>query len=257
MDLSAFAALGTRLADQSRSIIVETLSRPPPVEIKADGSPVTEVDKAVERALRDAIEREYPLHGIVGEEFGSVRRDADYVWVLDPIDGTKSFMSGLPTFATLIALAYRGAPVLGIMDSPATAERWIGGDGIATRLNGNAVGPPRACADLTEALAHTSSPDYFTGTTLQSLSRVKERVRWLVYGAGCHACARLAGGFIDLALETRCEVYDYLALAPILHNSGALVSDWRGNPLTLDSGAQFIACGDARVYTQALALLAT
>jgi fructose-1,6-bisphosphatase/inositol monophosphatase family enzyme len=132
MNAAKFVDHANRLADISRNIIREEIYRPREVSVKSDATPVTPIDQKVERALRAAITDMFPEHGIIGEEYDNFNSDSDYVWVLDPIDGTMSFIAGLPTFATLIALTWRGSPILGVMDSPITEERWIGVDGVGT-----------------------------------------------------------------------------------------------------------------------------
>ena len=254
MHAPKFADSAGRFADISRKIIQQALSQPFQVEVKADATPVTPIDRAVEQALRSAIEQEFPDHGIFGEEYDSVRLDSDYVWVLDPIDGTKAFMAGLPVFGTLIALTHRGKPILGVLDSPVTQQRWIGVDGAGTRLNGKEISV-RACSELTQALACTSSPDYYHDKYWDAYQRMKSQTRWMIYGGGCHTFGQLANGFVDIAFETEHDVFDYMALVPIVKNAGGVISDWNGHPLTLNSGPSFVASGDPRVHDQALATL--
>ena len=182
--------------------------------------------------------------------------DSDYIWVVDPIDGTMAFIAGLPTFSTLIALTWRGAPVLGVMDSPITEERWIGVDGHGTTLNGKAIFS-RPCKSLNKAFAHTSSPLYFEPSTtdLAAYNRIKGAVEFLIFGGGCHAYGRVAHGYIDVAFEAAHDIHDYMALVPIINNAGGVISDWQGEPLTLSSGSRFIASGDLRIHKQALEIL--
>lgn len=255
MNAAHFVSDANRFADISRAIIREELYRPRQVTVKSDATPVTPVDQRVELALRAAIEEIYPEHGIVGEEYDTVKSDSDYVWILDPIDGTMAFVAGLPTYSTLIALTWRGTPILGIMDSPYTQERWVGVDGVGTTLNGNTV-QSRSCQSLAHAFAHTSSPLYFqSASDLAAYSRMVDAVEFLIFGGGCHAFGSVAQGYIDVAYETAHDIHDYLALVPIINNAGGVISDWQGNPLTLSSGAQFLACGDPKVHRQALAML--
>lgn len=256
MEAAKFVSDANRFADISRAIILEEFYRPREVSVKSDATPVTPVDQKVERALRAAIEETFPDHGIDGEEYDTVNPDSDYVWVLDPIDGTMGFIAGLPTFGTLIALTWKGSPVLGVMDSPVTDERWIGVDGVGTTLNGKAIFS-RPCESLHKAFAHTSSPLYFEAveSDVAAYDRIKDVVQFLIFGGGCQAYGRVAHGYIDVAFETAHEIHDYMALVPIISNAGGVVTDWQGNPLTLTSGARFVASGDSRVHTQALELL--
>jgi inositol-phosphate phosphatase/L-galactose 1-phosphate phosphatase/histidinol-phosphatase len=255
MNAAHFVSKANGFADISRAIIREELYRPRQVTVKSDATPVTPVDQRVELALRAAIEETYPEHGIVGEEFDTLKSDSDYVWILDPIDGTMAFVAGLPTFSTLIALTWRGTPILGIMDSPFTLERWVGVDGAGTTLNGEII-QSRPCASLGNAFSHTSSPLYFTSDSdLAAYNRMVDAVEFLIFGGGCHAFGRVAHGYIDVAYETAHDIHDYLALVPIINNSGGIISDWEGKPLTLASGSRFIASGDPEVHRQAIDIL--
>jgi inositol-phosphate phosphatase/L-galactose 1-phosphate phosphatase/histidinol-phosphatase len=256
MDAAQFVNDANRFADISRAIIREEIYRPREVTVKSDATPVTPIDQKVERALRAAIEETFPEHGIIGEEYDTVDSSSDYVWVLDPIDGTMAFIAGLPTFSTLIALTWRGSPVLGVMDSPITEERWIGVDGGGTTLNGKTI-TSRQCKTLGDAFAHTSSPLYFepSASDIAAYDRMKDAVQFLIFGGGCHAFGRVAHGYIDVAFETAHDIHDYMALVPIISNAGGVISDWQGNPLTLSSGSRFIACGDQQVHNLALEIL--
>lgn len=255
MSAAQFVEHANHLADISRAIIRNEISQPRVVTVKSDATPVTLTDQKVERALRAAITQTYPEHGIIGEEYGDLNPDSDYVWVLDPIDGTKAFVAGLPTFGTLIALTWQGSPILGVMDSPITLERWIGVDGVGSTLNGKTI-RPRSCKTLDVALTHTSSPLYFeSDSDIAAYERVVNAVQFLIFGGGCHAFGRIADGYIDVAFETAHDIHDYLALVPIINNAGGVISDWEGNPLILASGPRFLASGDPAIHKLAIELL--
>lgn len=255
MSATQFVDNANRFANISRAIISEEIYRPREFTVKSDATPVTPIDQKVERALRAAIKEAYPDHGIVGEEYGNLNPDAEYVWVVDPIDGTMAFIAGLPTFSTLIALTWRGSPILGVMDAPMTKERWIGINGVGTTLNGKAI-QSRPCKALGTAFAHTSSPLYFeSANDIAAYDRIKNAVEFLIFGGGCHAFGRVADGCVDVAFETAHDIHDYLALVPIINNAGGVISDWQGNPLTLSSGSRFLACGDQPVHDLALEML--
>ena len=215
-DLVEFAHV---LADAAGEIVRAAARAPRVAHRKADASPVTEADRAVESRLREMIGARFPGHGVIGEEFGDDRRDAEHVWVLDPIDGTKAFMAGLPVYGTLIGLARGGRPVLGVVEQPVTRERWTGVDGDGTRYNGERVRTGR-CERLDAALVCTTSSEYYEGEDACAYRRIVAGSRWMVYGGNCHGFAQLAGGFVDLALETRVGVYDYCALVPVVENAG-------------------------------------
>ena len=253
--MKEFLSFAETLADASRAIILEAVRKPFDLEIKGDGSPVTAVDQGVEDRLREMIAEAYPDHGIVGEERGASSPERELVWALDPIDGTLPFLAGIPVYGTLIALLRDRAPVLGVIEMPATAERWIGCQGRPTTRNGEPV-RARPCAALADALVSTSNPDFYGAADMSALERLKAATRWTVYGGSCMAYAQIASGRIDVGIDVAFDPFDYLALVPVIEGAGGVISDWAGAPLTLDSGDRLIAAGDARTRDQALQLLA-
>ena len=224
-------------------------------EAKADGSPVTNVDRAVEDRLRAMIAASYPDHGIVGEERGATAASDGPVWVIDPIDGTLPFLAGIPVFGTLIALVEDGVPLIGVIDMPATAERWLGCRARPTTRNGTAV-RVRPCGSLADALMSTSNPDFYGVDDGAAFARLKAEVCWTVYGGSCLAYAQLASGRTDLGIDVALDPFDYLALVPVIEGAGGVVSDWQGAPLTMASGSRILAAGDARRHAEAMAILA-
>jgi histidinol phosphatase-like enzyme (inositol monophosphatase family) len=238
-DLQSFAALASSLADASRAIIRDSLARGRDFITKTDSSPVTEVDRAVETRLREEIGARHPDHGILGEEFASTGLDAEWVWVIDPIDGTKAFITGIPTFGTLIALAHQGVPVLGVIDNPVTGERWIGADGIPTRLNGELV-RTRACTEVSGSILANGSPEPFNAAEQHALQRLRGEARWCVYGGGCHAYGRLSDGALDISVDGGLDAFDYCALVPVVRNAGGAMTDWSGGDLTIRSGRRSV-----------------
>ena len=253
-ELKRFAACGVRAVDASRALIREYNRKPFNVEIKGDGSPVTSVDLAVEDQMREIIAAEHPDHGIIGEERKAYAPDSEFVWVIDPIDGTLPFLAGIPVFGTLLALLHNGAPVLGIIDMPMTGERWIGADGLQTTQNGKPV-RSRHCADLSMALMSTSNPDFWDEANVPALERLKKATRFAVYGGSCMSYAQIASGRIDVGLDVQFDIYDYLALVPVIQGAGGVITDWEGIGLGPHSGNQFIAAGDPRAHEQALKIL--
>jgi histidinol phosphatase-like enzyme (inositol monophosphatase family) len=191
---------------------------------------------------------------VVGEEHGADRREAEFVWVLDPIDGTKSFITGRPTFGTLIALMQQGRPVLGVIDHPALGERWVGASGLPTTMNGKPV-RTRACPELALAALSASSPHYFRdGTT--AFERVRQATRQTLYSGDCYAYGMIASGWSDVHVDSKMEIYDYLAAVPVIAGAGGAMTDWDGKALTIDSGDRVVAVGDPRMLDKVLALLA-
>ena len=254
IDLAALAALAGRLADAAGVVAMAHYRSPLAVDAKADASPVTIADREAERAMRAVIEAEHPDHGIYGEEHGKARLDADFVWVLDPIDGTKSFVIGKPLFGNLVALVYRGRPVVGVVNCPALGERWLGVAGRPTTLNGRPI-RSRPCPHLAEAWLATTTPEMFEGRDAEAFTRLRRAVRHAVYGGDCHSYGLIAGGTLDLVAEANTQPYDYMALAPVIEGAGGVVTDWGGRPLTLASDGRVLAAGDARLHAAALRLL--
>jgi histidinol phosphatase-like enzyme (inositol monophosphatase family) len=247
-------ALAERLADTSGAVIRRYFRSGVAVIDKADTSPVTIADREAEAEIRRLILAAHPGHGIIGEEHGAERADAEWVWVLDPIDGTKSFITGRPLFGTLIALCRHGRPVMGVIDHPALAERWIGAHGHATTMNGKPV-ETRACADLHHAALFASSPHQFHGSAFDAFETVRRKAKIVQYGSDCYHYALVASGFGDVAIEAGLGIYDYLAVVPVVEGAGGIVTDWAGEPVGLGSGDRVLAAGDKRVHAEALGLL--
>ena len=227
------------------------------VEAKPDLSPVTDADRAVERALRKEVAAAYPDHGFVGEEFEAENADADHVWAVDPIDGTKAFLAGKPTFGTLIALLHRGRPVLGVIDHPALGERWIGASGHPTRHNGEPV-HARRCRELDAAVLYASSPEMFQGEDRARFEALRSKVRVNGWGGDCLSYGLLASGFVDLVAEANMGPHDFLALVPVVEGAGGRITDWEGAPLGLAVGTKgrVLAAGDPSLHAKALRQLA-
>ncbi|MDX2102503.1 MAG: histidinol-phosphatase [Alphaproteobacteria bacterium] len=254
MDRSALVALAVHLAEVARPIILAHYRTALAVEAKGDASPVTIADRGAEAAMRTLLEAMVPDHGILGEEYGTVRADARYVWVLDPIDGTKAFITGKPLFGTLIACCEDGVPVVGVIDMPALAERWVGADDRPATLNGSVV-RTRACDSLAGALLNATSPDMFKGEDATCFQRLAQAVRHPLYGADCYGYAMTAAGWNDLVVEASLQPYDYCAPAAVLAAAGGVMTDWQGRPITLASGPRVIAAGDPRLIAPVVATL--
>jgi myo-inositol-1(or 4)-monophosphatase len=253
-------ALAHDLADSSRAVILPQFRKQMAVANKAGAAafdPVTKADRGAERAITRAIRARVPDHGIVGEEFGRHNEDAPYQWIIDPIDGTRSFITGTPMWGTLIGLLHEGDPVLGLMDQPFTGERfWADRTAAYARTS---VGKARkirtrACGRLSDALMMTTSPDLFErGVEADSFARVKREARMTRYGGDCYAYCLLAHGLIDLVVESGLKSYDIVALIPIVERAGGRVTTWDGGPAT--SGGRIVASGDPVLHERALKLL--
>jgi len=236
-------ALAQRLADAAGAAIRPFFRAPYEIEDKADASPVTEADRAAELAIRAILEAERPDDGIIGEEYGTIREDAARQWVLDPIDGTRSFIAGRPIFGTLIALMRDGWPMIGVIDQPISSERWVGAIGQPTTLNGKAVST-RRCRALDQAILATTGPQYFPGHTAEQFSILGGQCRDTIWGGDCYNYALLASGHIDIVVEAGLKLHDLAALVPIVEGAGGRMCDWSGAPLTDASDGHVIAIGD-------------
>ena len=218
--------------------------------------PVTEADKGAEAAIRALIKSEYPNDGILGEEHGQQDGTSGRTWIIDPIDGTRSFITGRHAWGTLIALAIDGKPVLGIIDQPVLGERFIGHDGQAALITTQGRTPlnTRKCPSLREAVLSTTHPrQYFTETQRSLFEKVSADARMTYFGGDCYSYALLSMGFTDLVVEAKLKPWDVAPLAPIIEGAGGVVSDWDGKPFTL--GADIVASGDLRVHADALKIL--
>jgi len=258
-----FAAFVEKLGDAASEAILPFFRSAFGTEDKSKGGrfdPVTEADRAAEVAMRRMIERQFPSHGIIGEEFGAKQADAEYVWVLDPIDGTKAFISGLPTWGVLIGLLHRGQPCYGMMVQPFTQERFVG-DGTKASWTGSGLGVARgkrklvarACASLKSATVMTTSPLLYAPGKLEGLRRVEAEARLVRYGCDCYAFAMLAAGHVDCVIESGVQAYDVVALIPIVEGAGGIVTDWHGGDAA--KGGDVVATGDRRLHNEVLARL--
>ncbi|MBI4183570.1 MAG: histidinol-phosphatase [Proteobacteria bacterium] len=250
-----FVAFAEALTELAAGIVRPLFRTALAVSTKADLTPVTDADREAEAAMRARLAEVFPGHGVIGEELGSLRAEAEYVWLFDPIDGTKSFVTGKPLFGTLVALARRGRPILGVIDQPILNDRWVGAAGRAT-VHNRAPVRTRPCAKLAEAALAATTPDMFLGADAARFARLKAACRFATFGADCYAYGLLASGFLDLVAEATMKPHDYAALAPVVAGAGGAISDWEGRPLTLASDGRVLAAGDPRLHAQALRLLA-
>ena len=252
-----FIAIAERLADAARPIARRYFRAGIPIEAKSDASPVTKADREIEAALRDILREAYPDHSVVGEEMGGDTDKDGPLWILDPIDGTKAFVTGMPVFGTLIALAIEKRFVLGVIDQPISGERWLGAAGRATVLNGEAA-RVSGCEALSEARLFTTSTEYYTqDASLDAFKRLREQVLITRYGADCYAFGLLASGHADIVVEARMNLWDYAALVPVVEGAGGIMTDWQGNALTAAGKANVVASASAELHDAALRHLNT
>ena len=249
-----FVRLAEHMAEAAGDVIRNYFRQAVTVDDKDDASPVTIADREAEKRMREIIADAAPEHGIIGEEWGTQRGDADYVWVLDPIDGTKSFISGLPIFGILIGLMHRGQAVLGVIDQPVTGERWVGVNG-ETRFNGTPV-RTRACANISDATLFAHMPGIPGSPNNANFQKLRQGAKLVRYSADCYAYGVLASGFIDMVADDEMKLHDYCALIPIIEGAGGTITDWRGRPLPMDgTGSPVLASGDARAHKAAIAIM--
>ncbi len=227
--------------------------------LKDDRSPVTIADRTAELAMRAVLAERFPDHGIMGEEFGLQRPEAPLRWVLDPIDGTRAFITGRPVFGTLIALLEGSRPILGVIDQPITGERWVGVAGQATRFRGPFGGRPgcRPCPDLGQAELSCTSPEMVDDAARPGWQRLAASVRRVSWGGDCYAYGLLALGQIDIVAEGDMKIWDWAALVPVIEGAGGRLTGWDGEPLRPEGTSRALAVGDAALLPQAVALLAS
>lgn len=241
-------------ADVARSIAMEYFRSPLRVEAKADNSPVTVADRSIERSLRNSITDRFPEHGIFGEEEAPVNLSSRHLWVVDPIDGTKSFVTGHPLFGGLMALLQEGRPCLGQIDMPALNERWQGCVGVASTFNGS-VCETSACTRLSEAFVYTTDPFVFSGNMQGVFETIAAEANLVRFGGDCYSYGLLASGHCDLVIETGLQPYDYLPLVQIIEGAGGTITDWAGQPLHLNSEGHVVAAATPELHAEALARL--
>jgi histidinol phosphatase-like enzyme (inositol monophosphatase family) len=255
-DVSRLLAFADTLADAARGAILPYFRAAHTVESKgALFDPVTDADKAAERAMRALIERAYPHHSVLGEEYGGALTQNGYQWILDPIDGTRAFISGLPLWGVLIGLYHDGRPLLGVMDQPYLDERYRGWNEGAnfTARDTTRVLKTRSCATLGDAILSTTDPTLFKGDEVDAFARVRAPAKLTRYGYDCYAYAMVASGTMDCVIESGLKPFDIAALIPILVGAGGGVCAWDGG--NASAGGRVLAYGDARVRDEALALL--
>jgi histidinol phosphatase-like enzyme (inositol monophosphatase family) len=262
LTLSEAANFAHRLADEAARVIMPHFRASGAVADKgaaesgAAFDPVTEADRAAERAMRSAIEAAYPDHGVFGEEYGVLQPGAEWCWTLDPIDGTRAFITGFPLWGVLIGLKHEGAPVFGLMDQPFTGERFFSTEtGAMLRSGGeDRAMRTRACPALAEAALMTTSPDLLAdGHEREAFDRLKREAKLTRFGGDCYSYCMLAAGHVDLVIEAGLKSYDILPLIPIVEKAGGRLTAWDGGDASL--GGRVIAAGDARAHEEAMKIL--
>lgn len=255
---ATWLAAAEAAADVAGCVIRPFFRMPIAASDKSDASPVTIADRTSEQAMRAVLSERLPAHGILGEEFGLDRPDARWRWVLDPVDGTRAFITGRPSFGVLVALLDDGVPVLGLIDQPITGERWIGFTGQPTRFVSRSLpGIPRTrrCASLAAAELSCTSPEMLEPQSEPRWRGLQARVKRTSWGGDCYAYGLLALGQIDIIAECGMKPWDWAALVPVIEGAGGRVTDWQGEPLRQDGDGTVLAVGDPSLLALAVEAL--
>lgn len=257
-ELAALVRGAEAAADVAGAVIRPLFRTGIGTDLKSDASPVTIADRTAEQAMRAVLSERFPGHGILGEEFGLQNPDSRLRWVLDPIDGTRAFITGRPHFGTLIALLDGDTPIIGIIDQPVTGERWIGVRGQPTTFRGpfGGTAKTRACPAIAQAELGATTPDMFVGDDTAKWARLTKSVGRTYYGGDCYTYGLLALGHVDISVDATMKIWDWAALVPVVEGAGGRVTDWQGNPLRPDGDGRTLAVGDAALLPQVLAILA-
>jgi inositol-phosphate phosphatase/L-galactose 1-phosphate phosphatase/histidinol-phosphatase len=251
-EADAYLTFAGELANSVRPLLLSHFRSPLDVISKPDDSPVTVADRAAEQHLRDSIQQRFPDHGIIGEETGGKPRGA-FNWIIDPIDGTKSFITGFPLFGTLIALSHEEKPFCGVIDIPFTGERWSAKPG--RTMYQSTVARTSTCGCVADARFYTTSPDMFIEGEAETFERLSRSARLRRFGGDCYIYGLLASGHCDIVLETGLHPYDYMALVPVVRGAGGCISDWEGRPLSLRSNGRVLASATPALHAEALAFV--
>ncbi len=244
-----------QLADEARGITLPYFRQTLGIEKKQDGSPVTIADKRTEEYLRRLIEENYPEHGIIGEEQEEKQAYSEFEWIIDPIDGTKSFLSGYPLYGTLIALLKNGEPVVSVIDMPALDERFFACKDLPTHCVKSGLLKPvntKLNKQLSQSICYSTDYTMFSKAEHQQLADLRQSVSMLRYNGDCYLYAMLASGWIDLVVEADLKVYDFLPLCLIVEQAGGVITDWQGNKLDKQSIGQVIAASNRDLHRAAL-----
>jgi len=258
-DLARLSQTMHLCADQAGAVLKRYFRAPLPVTSKDDASPVTRADHEVETLLRQIIQSAHPTDEILGEEFGGDPSGAGWQWVIDPIDGTRAFITGRPSFTTLIAVLRDGVPYAGLIDQPITGERWFGMTGAETRFTSatmsGQVGTRRATASLADAELSCTAPDMHIGENATRFAQLQRRVRRTSWGGDAYAYGLLSLGMIDIIAESTMKIWDWAALVPIVEGAGGCITDWHGRKLTAESDGTVLACASPSLSREALTAL--
>lgn len=252
--LKEFISFANTLADKSSEIIMQYFRRRFNIDTKEDNTPVTIADKNSEEKIRELIKKKYPSHGIIGEEYEGINLDSEFTWVIDPIDGTQSFIAGHKDFGTLVALLQNKKPILGIINCPAHQERWIGANNQPTTLNGNIVTTSNI-QKIKDGYAFTSGLYFEDDNFKKSFEKIIQQAKYYRFGGDCYMYGMLASGLIDIVFEDTLKIYDYMALIPVIEGAGGIVSDKNNKAITMESDGSFVASANTKLHKEVAEIL--
>ncbi|MBH32246.1 MAG: histidinol phosphate phosphatase [Gammaproteobacteria bacterium] len=249
-----FEKFANVLADEASKITNSYFRKKINIENKEDESPVTIADKNTELKIRDLISNKYPSHGILGEEYGNNQIESEYIWVIDPIDGTRSFIAGHKDFGTLISLLHNNKPVIGIINCPAHNERWIGVRGQKTTLN-NKIIETSKITNINEAYLFTSGIYFHEPILKKGYKNIKEKCKYYRLGGDCYMYGMLASGLIDIVIEDTLKAHDYMALVNVIEGAGGKITDKYGKDVTIESDGSLIASCNSTLHNKLISII--
>ena len=246
--------LANKCADASGKIIKKYFRKKIKINLKKDNTPFTKADIEAEKIIRELILKQEPNCGFVGEETGTINMNREYCWVVDPLDGTKSFITGKPSFGTLIGLLKNNKPVLGILNQPILNERWVGIAGVETKYNNKKV-RVRKCKSIKGAKMYATSPMMFQGRNKKIYKNIRTKIGECLFGADCYSHGLMSLGFVDVILEANLKPWDYIASASIISGADGKITDWNDNDLNLQSDGRILATGDSNIHKQIIKII--
>ena len=253
-DIEELLNFSNYLADQSEIIIKSYFRKDIKVESKSDESPVTIADKKTELKIRDLIEKKYPNHGILGEEFDSKNINSEFLWVIDPIDGTRSFIAGHKDFGTLIALLHNNEPIIGIINCPMHEERWIGIKNRKTTFNGEIVETSKE-NQLSNSYVCTSGLYFDNKHFREGFNQIIKKTKYHRFGGDCYMYGMLASGLIEVVIEDTLKPHDYMALIPVIQGAGGTITDKYGNSINLTSNGSIVVSANEKLHKQLIKII--
>jgi len=258
-ELKVISGFINTLADISKKITLEGFNSNFSSETKKDGSPVTKFDINAEQAICDQINRKFPNHNIIAEENGSINKESDYTWIIDPIDGTRSYVIGRPLWGTLIGLAYKDQPIIGLADFPALNERWLGFDNKCFLNNHEFNHKPKIISNISDATIGSTSPSLFSIKTIKKFNKLLDATKHNIWSGDCHNYCLVLRGGLDLVVEEGLSAYDVLPLVPILKSQDIMITDWYGRNLKLENDVFYkystVVANNPKLHESAISLL--